>query len=100
MTFPILNIALAGFAGFLLGYLLRRYVAEARIKSAEEAARRLIEEAGKEAEAKKREAIVEAKDESIRLKREAEPEIREQRAALQRLERPLQQREDCLDRTT
>src|SRR5438034_776941 len=73
-------MALAGFAGFLLGYLLRRYVAEARIKSAEEAARRIIEEAAKEAEAKKREAIVEAKEESLRLKRvkKVEAEAREE----------------------
>ncbi len=96
----VLYIALAGFAGFLLGYLLRRYVAEARIKSAEEAARRIIEEASKEAEAKKREGIVEAKDEAFRLKREAEREIREQRAELQRLERRLEQREESLDRKT
>lgn len=89
---------MAGFIAFLLGYLLRRYVAEARIRSAEEAARRIIEEAGKEAEAKKREAIVEAKDESFRLKREAEREIREQRAEHQRLERRLEQREESLDR--
>lgn len=92
--------ALAGFVAFLLGYLLRRYVAEARIRSAEEAARRIIEEATKEAEAKKREAIVEAKDEAFRLKREAEREIREQRAEVQRLERRLVQREESLDRKT
>ncbi|OFX15716.1 MAG: ribonuclease Y [Armatimonadetes bacterium RBG_19FT_COMBO_69_19] len=85
---------------FLLGYLLRRYVAEARIRSAEEAARRIIEDAQKEAEAKKREAIVEAKDEAFRLKREAEHEIREQRAELQRLERRLVQREESQDRKT
>src|SRR5438552_1445210 len=94
----VLYAALAGFAGFLLGYLLRRYVAEARIKSAEEAARRIIEEAAKEVEAKKREAIVEAKEESLRLKREAEREIREQRAEMQRLERRLEQREESLER--
>jgi len=88
----------AGVIAFLLGYLLRRYVAEARIRSAEEAARRIIEEAQKEAEAKKREAIVEAKDEAFRLKREAEHEIREQRAELQRLERRLIQREESQDR--
>jgi len=85
---------------FLLGYLLRRYVAEARIRSAEEAARRINEQALKEAEAKKREAIVEAKDEAFRLKREAEHEIREQRAELQRLERRLVQREESQDRKT
>ncbi|MDR7517356.1 MAG: ribonuclease Y [Armatimonadota bacterium] len=91
-------MALAGFVGFLLGYLLRRYVAEARIRSAEEAARRIIEQASKEAEAKKREVIVEAKDEAFRIKREAEREIREQRAELQRLERRLEQREESLER--
>ncbi|HEU5300557.1 MAG TPA: ribonuclease Y [bacterium] len=91
---------MAGLIAFLLGYLLRRYVAEARIRSAEEAARRIIEEAKKEAEAKKREAIVEAKDEAFRLKREAEHEIREQRAELQRLERRLIQREESQDRKT
>jgi ribonuclease Y len=83
---------------FLLGYLLRRYVAEARIRSAEEAARRIVEDAQKEAEARKREAIVEAKDEAFRLKREAEAEIREQRAEVQRLERRLVQREESQDR--
>jgi len=88
----------AGVIAFLLGYLLRRYVAEARIRSAEEAARRIVEDAQKEAEAKKREDIVEAKDEAFRLKREAESEIREQRAEVQRLERRLVQREESQDR--
>lgn len=89
---------MAGVIAFLLGYLLRRYVAEARIRSAEEAARRIVEDAQKEAEAKKREAIVEAKDEAFRLKREAEAEIREQRAEVQRLERRFVQREESQDR--
>ncbi|MDQ7843616.1 MAG: ribonuclease Y [Armatimonadota bacterium] len=93
-----MTVLVAGAIAFLLGYLLRRYVAEARIRSAEEAARRIIEDAQKEAEAKKREAIVEAKDEAFRLKREAEHEIREQRAELQRLERRLIQREESQDR--
>jgi len=90
----------AGLVAFLLGYLLRRYVAEARIRSAEEAARRIVEQATKDAEASKREAIVEAKDESFRLKREAEQESREQRAEVQRLERRLVQREEQFDRKT
>ncbi len=91
-------IVVVGLIVFLLGYLLRRTIAEARIKSAEEAARRIVEEAQKEAEAKQREAIVEAKDEAFRTKREAEREIREQRAELQRLERRLVQREENLER--
>ncbi|MGH8611996.1 MAG: Rnase Y domain-containing protein, partial [Gammaproteobacteria bacterium] len=87
-----------GLITFLLGYLLRRTIAEARIKSAEEAARRIVEEAHKEAEAKQRETVVEAKDEAFKLKREAEREVREQRAELQRLERRLVQREENLER--
>ncbi|HEY6101964.1 MAG TPA: ribonuclease Y [bacterium] len=94
----VIAAVVAGVMAFLLGYLLRRYVAEARIRSAEEAARRIVEDAQKEAEAKKREAIVEAKDEAFRLKREAESEIREQRAEVQRLERRLVQREESQDR--
>jgi len=87
-----------GLVGFLLGYLLRRFVAEAKIRSAEEAARRILEDARKEAEAKKREAILEARDEAYRIKREAEREIREQRAEIQRLERRIVQREESLER--
>lgn len=87
-----------GLIAFLLGYLLRRTIAEARVKSAEEAARRIIEDAQKAAEAKQREIVVEAKDEAFRLKREAEREIREQRAEIQRLERRLVQREENLER--
>ena len=89
-----------GLIALLLGYLLRRTIAEARIKSAEEAARRILEEARKEADAKHREVVVEGKDEAFRLKREAEKEIREQRAELQRLERRLVQREENQERKT
>ncbi len=95
---PYVVSVVVGLIAFLLGYLLRRTIAEARIKSAEEAARRIVEGAQKEAEAKQREAIVEAKDEAFKLKREAEQEIREQRAELQRLERRLVQREENLER--
>jgi ribonuclease Y len=82
----------------LLGYLLRRTIAEAKIRSAEEHAQQIIGNARKEAEAKQREAILEAKDEAFRLKREAEREIREQRGELQRLERRLAQREENQER--
>jgi ribonuclease Y len=87
-----------GLIALLLGYLLRRTIAEARIKSAEDAAHRILEDGRKEAEAKHREVVVEAKDEAFRLKREAEKEIREQRAELQRLERRLVQREENQER--
>lgn len=77
---------------------MRRAIAEAKIKSAEEYARQIVENARKESVARQREAIVEAKDEAFRLKREAEKEIREQRAEIQRLERRLVQREENQER--
>lgn len=93
----VVAIAAAPIA-LLLGWLLRRTIAEARIKSAEEHAQQILESAQKEAEAKRREAIVEAKDEVFRIRRDAEREIREQRAELQRLERRVVQREENQER--
>lgn len=84
--------------GLLAGYLLRKYLAEAKIASAEEAAKRIFEETQKEAEAIKREAILEAKEEIHTIRTEAERENRERRNELQRLERRLIQKEETLDR--
>ncbi len=84
--------------GVLAGYLLRKHLAEAKISFAEDAAKRILEEAQKEAEAKKREAILEAKEEIHLMRSEAERENRERRNELQRLERRLLQKEETLDR--
>ncbi|WP_368731550.1 ribonuclease Y [Calderihabitans maritimus] len=84
--------------GVAVGYLVRKIVAEAKIKSAEEAAQKIIETAEKEAEAKKREAILEAREEVHKLRNEAERENRERRTELQRLERRLVQKEEALER--
>ncbi len=62
------------------GYLIRKYIAEAKIDSAEESAKRILIEAESKAEALKREALVEAKEEILKLKNEAERELRERRS--------------------
>jgi ribonuclease Y len=80
------------------GYFLRRYLAEAKIASAEEAAKKLIDEAQKEVAGKKREAILEAKEEVHQLRSEAERETRDRRNEVQRLERRVQQKEESVDR--
>ena len=84
--------------GVLFGYLLRKYIAEAKITSAEEAAKRILEEAEKEAEARKREAILEAKEQIHIMRTEADRENRERRNEIQRLERRYLQKEESLDR--
>lgn len=73
-------------------------IAEARIASAEEAARKIVDEARKDAEGKRREAVLEAKEDVHRLRTEFEREVRERRAEIQRSERRLVQKEEVLDR--
>jgi len=91
-------VLVVGAACFGIGYFIRKSLAEAKISSAEEAARQLIEAAKKEAEAQKKEAVLEAKDEIHRLRAEAEKDIRERRNETQRLERRLLQKEETLDK--
>jgi len=93
-------LVLASAAAVAVGYMVRKFIAEAKIASAEEAAKKIIEDARKEAEAKKREALVEAKEEVHRLRSDLERESRERRSELQRIERRLIQKEEVLDRKT
>jgi ribonuclease Y len=85
-------------AGFFAGYILRKKIAEAKIVSAEEASKKMLEEAKRNVEAKKKEAILEAKEEVHKLRTELDRETRERRNELQRLERRLLQKEETLDR--
>lgn len=97
-TSTIIIFIIAVLAAMALGYFLRKYLAEAKIATAEAEAKKIIEEADKEAEAKKREAVLEAKEEILKLRNEMERENRERRSELQRLERRLVQKEETLDR--
>jgi ribonuclease Y len=83
--------------GALGGYVGRKVIAESKISSAEDAARKIIEEAERTSENKKREALLEAKDEIFAMRSEAEREIKNRRSELQRLERRLLQREEQMD---
>ena len=76
----------------------RKKVAEAKVGSAEEKAREIIDEAVKNAETKKRESSLEIKEESIRAKNELDKEIKERRAEIQRNERRIEQKEANIDR--
>ena len=84
--------------GVLAGIWYRKKVAEKEIISAEEEAKRIINEAIKGAESKKREALVEAKEEILAQKTSHEQEMKERRDQLQSQERRLQQKEESLER--
>ena len=83
---------------FSLGVQYRKKVAEREIMSAEEEAKRIINESIKSAESKKREALVEAKEEIHKNRSEYEREVKERRSELQKQERRLQQKEENLDK--
>jgi ribonuclease Y len=83
--------------GIGIGVILRKRISESVIGSAEEEAKRLVEEAGKEAETKKKEVLVEARDEAYRIKNEYERENKERRNEIQRSEKRLIKKEEMLD---
>lgn len=85
---------------WIIAIAYRKKVYEAKIGSAEEKVREIIDEALKTAETKKREALLEAKEESLRAKNEFERETKERRAEIQRYEKRVLTKEETLDRKT
>ena len=81
---------------FAINY--RQKVVEAKIGSADEKARQIIDDALKVAETKKREALLEAKEESLKTKNELEKETRERRTELQRYEKRVLSKEESVDK--
>ena len=74
---------------FFVGSVYRKKTAEKEIGSAEEEAKRIINDAIKSGESKKREMLLEAKEEIHKSRTEAERENKERRADLQKQERRL-----------
>lgn len=83
--------------GIGVGYVLRRFFAEKKIKSAEELSNQIVLDAKKNAENLKKESLIEAKEEIHNLRTNLEKETRERRSELQRLERRNLQKEETLD---
>ena len=94
----IILVSVIAFLGGVIGFLVRKRFSEARIVSAKEVAKRLIEEAEKRAEILKKEALLQAKDKFYQEKAEFEKETMEKRQELQNLEKRIIQRESHLDK--
>lgn len=94
----ILIILVVSAVAAVVGYLVRKSIAEAKIVSAEHAANQIVEDAKRDAEANRKEVILEAKDEVHTLRTEAEREVRERRNEIQKQEHRLVQKEEILDR--
>ena len=104
---PIVCALAALAVGILIGSLLRKKIAEGKIGSAEDEAKRLVEAGKKEAEeirkaaeSRKKEALIEAKEEILQSKNDAEREIKERRKEVTNMERRITQKEENLDKKT
>ncbi|ABS22666.1 ribonuclease Y [Bacillus cytotoxicus] len=97
-TVWILISILLATVGAVVGFFVRKSIAEAKINGAANEAKRILDDANREAEALKKEALLEAKDEIHTLRTEAELEIRDRRSELQKQENRLMQKEENLDR--
>jgi len=96
--FLLIGLIVGAAAGMFAGILYRKKVSEREISSAEEEAKRIINESIKSAESKKREALLEAKEEIHKNRTEYEREVKERRAELSKQEHRLQQKEENLDK--
>lgn len=83
--------------GCVGGIIFRKKVAEGKIGSAEEEAKRIVDDSVKEAETKKKEILVEARDEAYKMRAEYEKENKERRNEIQRSEKRLIKKEETLD---
>ncbi|MFH1542803.1 MAG: ribonuclease Y [bacterium] len=87
--------------GLSLVYLVvRRQLAEQKVKVAEVTAKRMIEEAKKEADRLRKESFLEGKDEALKLRQESEREAKERKKEILALEKRLEAREDRIEEKT
>ena len=93
----IIAIIAALIVGVVIGLIVRKMLAEKKLGSAEEQAKKILEDAIKNAESSKKESIIAAKEEIFQLKKETDFELKERRKEVSRLERRVAQKEEALD---
>ena len=84
--------------GILIGMVYRKKIAESKLGSAEQEAKRLVDLAKIEAENLKKEEIIKAKEEIMNSRKELDQEIKERRGEVQKQEARLIQKEENLER--
>ena len=97
-TQMITFIAPSAVTFFVLGYFIRKYAADRKVKTAETKAKEAIQAANREAQNLRREAELEAKDLLYRTRTEFERETKETRQQLAASQKRLLQKEENIDR--
>ena len=95
--FAVIIGAGALIVGTAIGYMIRKGIAEAKLGSAEQQAKRMLDDAMKNAESVRKESVLSAKEEIFQMKKEADFDIKERRKEVSRLERRIAQKEETLD---
>ena len=84
--------------GIVAGMIIRKKIAESKIESAEQEAKRVVDLAKVEAENMRKEEIFKAKEEIMNSRKELDQEIKERRSEVQKQESRTIQKEENLDR--
>ena len=95
----LIAIAIIGtlLVGPAIGFVIRKSIAEKKLGSAEEQAKKILEDAIKNAESAKKESVLSAKEEIFKLQKEADADIKDRRREVSVLEKRLNQKEETLD---
>jgi len=100
MENPIIIIAVFLISAVIftfVGFIIRKKIAESKMDSAENEAKRIIESATRDAENKRKEEIFKAKEEIMSARKDLDQEIKERRGEVQLQERRLVQKEENLE---
>jgi len=94
----VATLVITALVTWVLASNYHKKVADGKIGSAEERARKIIDEALKTAEDTKREKLLEVKEESLKTRNDLEKEVKDHRNELQRAERRIQQKEENVEK--
>ena len=81
-----------------IGMYIRKKIAESKMESAENEAKKILDIANVEAENKRKEEIIKAKEEIMNARNELDKEIKERRGEIQKQESRIIQKEENLER--
>ena len=85
-------------SAFAIGGTYRKKQSLKDVESAENKARKILDEASQDAERVKKDALIEAKDEVIKQKEEADKEIKQRKLEVEKAEQRINQRQDLVDK--
>ncbi len=93
-----LGLAAVSLVAFGVGWFIRSQLGRARLRSAEQQAQSVVEDAAREAERLKRDAQLEGREAALQMKQEVEREMLQSRNAQLETERAFQQKEAAFNR--